>query len=314
MPRFLHDTLFALIVIFSLVMAIGCIDDVESPEFNSTSVEIIGGTQVTGHAGLVAINRTCSTCGCTGWMLSDTVIVTAAHCVSDPPGTAPFLIEYFDPVAGRTTVWNNNLDYARHPNYDETAPKCGNHNDDCRASHDIGYLHNTSGTWAQTAYLDYLRVFNDGGGLLGTIRMWGQGWESESGTSGTLRHALFEVNTYINNIIETLGTSTQAVCAGDSGGPVLKEVNGMELVAGVNSSSEKLSQQNECSYDGGRQWETRTNADHITWILSETGEQCTDLYAHGLNYKRCFDIPFIEDIDEEGLPLETATAIAVSFL
>lgn len=105
------------------------------------------------------------------------------------------------------------------------------------------------------------------------------------------------------------------MCKGDSGGPVIKEVEILELVAGVNSSSEhQLFESENCSRKRGDQWHTRTNGSNLDWIKESTNSKCKLLTAYGYRYNRCFDIPFINNIPYEGLKRELATAIAISII
>jgi hypothetical protein len=69
-----------------------------------------------------------------------------------------------------------------------------------------------------------------------------------------------------------------------------------------------------CSRRRGDQWHARTNGSNLNWIETATKSECTLLTAHGYRYKRCFDIPFINDIPYEGLDKSLAVAITIAIL
>lgn len=104
-----------------------------------------------------------------------------------------------------------------------------------------------------------MRVYQDKGNRISNVKLWGRGFNTHSGKGiGKLRYHVFPLNHNPDyNVIETEGTGSFNLCKGDSGGPIIKEVNTLELVAGVNSSGEFSSE--NCTRDGGDQWHTRIN-------------------------------------------------------
>jgi hypothetical protein len=291
----------------TLALFISCVDSFEGTELHEQ--EIRGGTEVIGHPGMVMIQGAAGSCS--GWILNERVIVTAAHCLPSPSGTGSFTVYYFRPGIGKEKIFSGSLRYAQDPNFDGTwqcGPSlCG------FTLHDIAFLENISGTWSDTDHRDYLRVYQDYGNRISTVRVWGAGFNTYSGNGfGVLRNHVFAVNgDPYYNVLETEGDSTYNVCEGDSGGPAAKEVNGMEFVAGVLSLMVvPLWGDDKCSSDGGSQWYTRTNWEHLSWIASETNSHCSALTAHDFSYKRCFSIPFINHIAEEGYERNVAVAIA----
>lgn len=88
------------------------------------------------------------------------------------------------------------------------------------------------------------------------------------------------------------------------------------LVAGVSSVNETLvgdddpdvCTDNDTPYDNT--WATRTRGPRIDWIEDETGIDCPVLTGATKDYKRCFELLFIEDVEYEGV-FDQGTAVAI---
>jgi V8-like Glu-specific endopeptidase len=242
---------------------------------------LMGGTVISSHRGVVELHN-----GCTGMLINSRVVVSAAHCLDQwvnqttNTGTASIRVRYFDPTYNTLVQITNgfeNLTVWIHPNWSGS----GDPEDD------IGVIiRNTP--WNNTTTDDYLRIYDHHFGSVGIVHIYGQGLQSETGQLGTLRVATFGIDWYNSWYSITKATSTKRVCGGDSGAPVIKEVDGYELIAGVHSSSDKASSSNECAKSGGNQRHTRLHPTKIDWIEQVTGATCGTFNINGIQYARCW--------------------------
>jgi hypothetical protein len=337
----MKTVIVAMLTFASGLSLIGCAGETSIVENEGeASAELRGGTVVTGAPGLVDIKReggksvSDADYDCTGSMIAPNVVLTAAHCMGDVAETSEIMgsidvtIRYFDPKNGRRIVFDSAVSGAARwarvstYHYDDDFP--GDANDD------MGVII-VPGMFTNTDYHDYKRLYDDGAAPLdGMLRAYGAGIYTYSGADdANLRKGVFEVENVDTNHIITDNQDNLNTCAGDSGGPLIKvgsppgAPNSIELVAGVlaihqvDAADEgPLCADNEPwvgSTGGDNSAWCRVQPTRINWIQSVAGLTCTQLSVD-LIYRRCFALPFIEDVEFEGRTRGTETAIAMTFL
>lgn len=192
-----------------------------------TEDQIIGGTVDNGDPAIVAIfthlpNET-SGYLCTGTIISSTKVLTAAHCVDpDVIGTGNIheVLLGTTLTGGRLAVSSAAWD----PAFDVNNLQNG---------HDIAVV-----TLAQPTNITPI-PFNttalSSSTLSTPVRIVGYGTNTHFGQgSGTKRTASTTVNSYDSALVH-IGRTSKQTCHGDSGGPALQVINGVERVIGVTS-------------------------------------------------------------------------------
>lgn len=174
---------------------------------------------------------------CSGVLLSEVLVATAAHCIIDSVGS----IKVWQPGAKRSEINNKVVEsrvgykhsYARE--YTDTVGSTG----------DIGVIIlNKSFSKYSIVYLT-----NPAGeelALSGDLHSYGYGYDQNLGKPESLKHGTFRYITNLNydknKIIAGLGkkdiiTSKQSVsCSGDSGGPLISFIENKPILIGILSS------------------------------------------------------------------------------
>jgi len=200
--------------------------------------------------------------------------------------------------------------------------------------------------WGPTDYHDYLRVFSEPAHLHlnATLNAFGAGlYDYGAGYSDDqLRYANFDTSVENNGsagpdylkLEGRQGGDRVNMCRGDSGGTVEYSVTvegqPVPTVAAVWSNfnmgigeveldppyieiENPYCANNNHSHDDS--YACIIHDEHVQWLESATGLSCVDQTGGNLGYKRCFEIPMIEDAPGEGLyEPNVATAIAMTAL
>lgn len=173
---------------------------------------------------------------CTGTVLSPTVVITAAHCVT---GSSQYAVSYKE---GDSPVLQEVREVARHPNFKASST----------VSVDVALIRMRvplPPRFSPVALDDPSNATDDNGvGSQQTIAGFGLSREGDEKTLGTLRAAPVTVLPRFYPRFFRLGRngSDLLICKGDSGGPVLNEALFGLTLTGVIYASEKSSNGRQC--------------------------------------------------------------------
>jgi hypothetical protein len=283
----------ALVAAQNRTLEAGPVDDPASFDTAPAGTEwtpyVKGGTDAASHRGIVALHDASGDFFCSGWLLNEHVLVTAAHCLPGLSGTASFTVGYFDPAVGKErdlTSSPETLHYRRHPGWS------GVRGD---AAQDLGIIVRKSKVWDSTQENDYLRLFKDTLSDINTVRMWGAGYDTFSGKGlGDLEWADREIDWYGAEHYIMIGGPEVRMCKGDSGGPSIRTLDGIETVTGIHSSMEVSELGKKCAMKGGKMRDTRWTDSNLGWLREAIGDvfgtgpvSCTKLTADGHYYYYC---------------------------
>lgn len=215
-------------VLYSALLLAGCIAEPTLPDeaAGTRESDIIGGTLDSGDPGVVLLYSSPGYI-CTAEVISPTVLLTAAHCVSPQEvGQGATFRAYFgaDANAGGGQ-WINVKEVHNDPAFDSNNLEGG---------HDVGIAILASPTTVKP--LPYNRTAITSGMVGQSVRLVGYGLNNASTQSGagTKRQTTTKLYDY-NSLLLHIGTTGNETCNGDSGGPAFMNINGVETIVGVTS-------------------------------------------------------------------------------
>jgi len=183
---------------------------------------------------------------CTGTLIDDFVVLTAAHCVDDPNPTHYVICggdDPFDPNGGCSYL-TGAAEVHVHPDYDANT-----------IANDIGIIildaepaaEDSTGTTQPIPYLadDNGTVYDATPGTTFTAVGFGVTSGTGADDSGLKRTVQLTMNQIYQDIFE-YGSATKNTCSGDSGGPALVTIDGKPTVIGVVSYGDQ-----DCVQFGG---------------------------------------------------------------
>lgn len=204
----------------SLAAAVGCDGPISDPTIDDTTAEIIGGAPTTAYPAVGML--TTGVGACTGTLIADTVVLTAAHCIEGANnGTFSF-------GPGGQTGFDQQIsviDTFGHRYYDPAVIR----------ANDIALVRLAeapTGIQPMAFNVDPL----DDSFLGAPVNVVGYGvtdGEAQTG-AGTKRQVLLSIDDVTPEHIQ-LGDVNQNICQGDSGGPTILNDNGTDVVLAVSS-------------------------------------------------------------------------------
>ena len=238
---------------------------------------IVNGQTEPGFEGVGALTLTLPMSGyhgafCSGTLMGQSWVLTAAHCLAESPefSPSPALTKFYmgpdaRPVAGGELPEGTFVEVDRfyvHPNYDPATTR-----------NDIAMMHLAQPVFGIQGYSPNTKSFDDS--FLGeSILYVGYGvidGNTQEG-GGIKRSTSLRVVSYDNSSYISMEFGT-GVCFGDSGGPGLMELNGQWRIMGVNSTGWGTSE-NAC---GGGSTHTRVD-NYSDWVFDVMENQKPDCH------------------------------------
>jgi hypothetical protein len=177
--------------------------------------EVVGGAPTSEHPAAAALLAPDGTLVCSGFLVGDSCLATAAHCVDDL-------------LAGSTAFFGSALDQPPLAEVNLTGEPLIDAGYDGGPDHDLALVYLV--TRPGIAPLARAAAPADGA----TVRLVGWG-DDESALSGIKRAADVEVADVASAL--TLDGAVAAACAGDSGGPILEDIGGTWVAVGSIAST-----------------------------------------------------------------------------
>jgi hypothetical protein len=258
----------------------------EEPRTDELRIAAADGTNQT-TPGILEISEQDGDFECTGVLIHDRALITAAHCV-----------EQFAP-SGEKNFWKTNYEIKNfgggqftgtvriniHPDY------TGTYGDAFDDGDDIALVKLTEGSFGFPSG-DRHRLYTGNLSTMGTMKSFGRGVVDNNGGEDTLRFMYYDEDWAGSEHFFMEADDASRVCKGDSGGPI-RDVSpsGHAVVAGLNTSSEVDDLDDKCAKAGGKMRAVRIQ-NKVDWIDDMIGgdahDDCTEFTDNGWTYERCW--------------------------
>jgi secreted trypsin-like serine protease len=231
--------------------------------FQMTQQPLIGGTTDSGDSSVVALLATTNQgqALCTSSLIAPTVLLTAAHCV-DPSETGSGA--RFDVVQG------TNAQFGSQPTgnsiVSETHYDTAFDSNQLQNGHDIGIVILTHPLPLPTIPFNKSPVDQSMIGQPARLIGYGLSDAAAQSGAGTKRQLTTTLDDF-DNLLLHIGDTGMDSCSGDSGGPALMKINGVETIMGVTSFGNQ-----DCS--GGGYY---TRIDDYTSFIDQYLPACTPM-------------------------------------
>lgn len=275
----------ALASVAALGLLAGCAADRSRGQFSlksSDSAQIIGGTPVSAQdplakhiVGLVNVKQGFI---CTGTVVSESLVITAAHCLEGHPSET--IVIFGTEMSPDKAVARKIVNFQRSPTWDklmeklaaeaeraaETGEEPEQPQEEPKDVGDIAMLRFTGGLptgWTPVPVLGRMDVLTEG--TVVTLAGYGVSDGKTHEGSGTLRKV--DVSIFSTKFSQTEilldQTHGKGACFGDSGGPAFVNLNGQVMVWGVTSRGVN-DKKGDCS-----QYAAYTNMiAHLPWLFN----------------------------------------------
>lgn len=230
-------------------------EPLDGDEISADDQAIIGGVTDTGDPSVVAVFAhppgVNSGSICTGTVIGPSTVLTAAHCVSPEIVGAG---QVFEVLVG-TTLALPGLAVASttfHPSWVSA---------DLFGGHDVGIVHLATPTTLAAIPID-----TDPSILALATRIVGYGSNTHTNAGVGTKRTATTVPVAASTTIVQIGNTNTQTCHGDSGGPALQVLNGVETIIGITSFGSDASATNVCLGGG---FSSRVDAD-FAYIQANT--------------------------------------------
>ncbi len=244
-----------------------CLDqgDASDVDFDPNRANV-GTSDSTAGVVAVLVGKDDGIAPCTGTVIERNVVLTAAHCVEGANWVEIYQGDTFPiPYASGTGIAGQVLADSE---WDAATRTASNPTNDATEGHDLALIVAGSDLNVTPLPVSFERVTSASlGGV--PIRSVGYGLDGNNENRGTKRSATTRVRSVKSNHIEV----DPVVCDGDSGGPLLANLDGREVIIGVSAFSDgpvnALCKDNVSSYIN----RTDTEAAFLRWGLENLAQK-----------------------------------------